>query len=95
MNSIHFSADANVDIAEIGDYLFKLDPAAAYRFLNRLDEVFELLASHHHLGRLRPDFGENVRSFPVANYLVFYTPFLDGITVVRVIYGGRDLPEIM
>jgi len=44
------------------------------------------------IGRSRPELGENLRSFPVGNYLVFYVPRADGVDIARVIYGGRDLP---
>lgn len=32
-----------------------------------------------------------MRSFPVFRYVVFYRPLDDGITVVRVLHGSRDL----
>ena len=67
---------------------------AAYRFLDDLDETFELLADFPFIGRMRPDLGLNVRSYPVGNYLVFYVPVADGIEITRVIYGGRDLPKV-
>jgi toxin ParE1/3/4 len=51
-----------------------------------------MLAEHPFVGRPRPEFGQGVRSFPVGNYLIFYTPSQNGIDVARVIYGGRDLP---
>jgi toxin ParE1/3/4 len=94
MNHIRFSAEANRDIEEIGGYIFDLNPTAAYRFLDALDETCELLAEHPRLGRFRAELGDDLRSFPVGNYLVFYTIAPDGIMVVRVVYGGRDLPKI-
>ena len=63
-----------------------------HRFLDALDAACELLAEHPLIGRLRPALPEGVRSFPLGNYLIFYVPAADGIDVVRVIYGGRDLP---
>jgi toxin ParE1/3/4 len=94
MKSIRFSTEANRDIEEIANYIFDLNPVAAYRFLDALDETCELLAEHSLIGRLRPTLGENLRSFPVGNFLVFYTPASDGIDVIRVVYGGRDLPGV-
>jgi toxin ParE1/3/4 len=92
MKSIRFATEANRDIEEIANYIFDLNPLAADRFLGALDETCELLSEHPLIGRLRPTLGENLRSFPVGNFLVFYTPAADGIDVARVIYGGRDLP---
>lgn len=93
MNSYRNSSDANADIEKILLYLCDLNPVAANRFLDSLDETCELLAEHPLIGRSRPEFGENVRSFPVGNYLIFYVPRTDGIDIARVIYGGRDLPS--
>jgi toxin ParE1/3/4 len=92
MNSFRFSTAANRDIAEIGNHIFGLNPVAADRFLAALDETCGVLAGHPGMGQLRRELGEGVRSFPIGNYLVFYTTAPGGIDVVRVIYGGRNLP---
>ena len=94
MSSYRYSSDANTDVEEIALYIFDLNPVAAHHFLNALEETCELLAEHPLIGRLRQELGEGIRSFPVGNYLIFYTPAPDGIDVARVIYGGRDLPGV-
>ena len=94
MNSYRFSSDANADIEGIVLYIFDLNPVAADHFLDALDETCELLAQHPLIGRPRPELGENMRSFPVGNYLIFYVPKVDGIDIARVIYGGRNLPGV-
>ena len=30
----------------------------------------------------------------VANYAIFYRPLEDGIEVIRIIHGARDLPKL-
>lgn len=92
MSSYRYSADANTDIAGIALYLFELNPVAAHRFIDSLEKACELLAQHPLMGRPRPELADNLRSFAVGGYLVFYQPTTDGIAVARVIYGGRDLP---
>jgi|SRR5712671_2189603 len=94
MSSYRYSSDANSDIEEIVLYIFDLNPVAAHRFLDSLEETCELLAEHPFIGRSRAELGENVRSFPVGNFLIFYTLAADGINVARIIYGGRDLPGV-
>lgn len=94
MTCYRYSSDANADIAEISLYIFDLNPIASHHFLNALEETCELLVEHPLIGRLRPEFGEGVRSFSVGNYLIFYIPAPHGIDVARVIYGGRDLPGV-
>ena len=92
MPRYRFSADANADLEEIALYIFELNPVAAKRFLEAIEQACELLATHPLLGRARPELGEDVRSIPVGNYLIFYVPAAEGINVARIIYGGRDLP---
>jgi len=94
MKPVRLSTDANIDIEEITNYIFDLNPVAAYPFLDNLDETWELLAEFPLIGRLRRDLGSDIRSYPVGNYLVFYIPIADSIEVARVIYGGRDLSKI-
>jgi len=35
-----------------------------------------------------------LRSFPFKDYLIFYFPLTNGIEVVRVLYGRRDIERI-
>ena len=92
MSSYRYSSGANADIEAISLYIFDLNPVAAHHFLDSLEETCELLAQHPLIGQPRAELGENLRSFPVGNYLIFYAPGADGIDVARVIYGGRNLP---
>jgi plasmid stabilization system protein ParE len=41
------------------------------------------------MGRLRPEFGDGVRSFTVENYVVYYRHEGD-VLVARVLHGRRD-----
>lgn len=93
MSSYRYSSAANSDIEEIVLYIFALNPLAADHFLASLEETCELLAEHLLIGCSRPELGEGLRSFPIGNYLIFYTLAADGIVAVRVLYGGRHLPE--
>jgi len=45
-------------------------------------------------GRSRFDLSPELRGFPVGNYLVFYRPASDGIEIIRVLHGARDIPEL-
>jgi len=92
MSFYRYSSAANSDIEKISLYIFDLNPVAANRFLDQLEETCEMLVKHPLIGRPRPELGKNVRSFPVGNYLIFYVPGAEGIDVARVIYGGRDFP---
>lgn len=45
------------------------------------------------LGRERFDLAPELRGLPVGNYIIFYRPMKDGIQVIRVLHGARDLPS--
>lgn len=46
------------------------------------------------LGRNRDELMENVRSFPIDDYLIFYSAIEAGIEVLRVVSGYRDLEDL-
>lgn len=71
MSSFRFSSAANTDIENIAQHLFDLNPVAAGHFLDRLDAVCDMLATHPLMGKSRYDLAENLRSFAIGNYLVF------------------------
>lgn len=45
-------------------------------------------------GRKRPDLAPDLRSLPVGNQVIFYRPIPDGIQVIRVLHGARDIPAV-
>lgn len=46
------------------------------------------------MGRLRDELTEGLRSFPVGRYVIFYRIVQDGVEIVRVLHGARDLDSI-
>lgn len=55
---------------------------------------FRLLAENPHIGTRRPELGAAVRALAVGNYLIVYRPESDGVTIVHVVHGARDLPPL-
>jgi toxin ParE1/3/4 len=43
------------------------------------------------LGRSREEVAPGLRSFPFGRYVIFYEVMPDGIAIVRVLHGARDL----
>jgi toxin ParE1/3/4 len=55
-----------------------------------------LLAGNPEIGRLRPELSvQGLRSFPVQTHVIFYLAQQDGIEVVRVLHGSRDIPSLI
>lgn len=85
---------AETDILEIWDYIADDSLAAADRWVDHLDEQFRVLATQPMMGRARDELAPGVRSFPFGRYVVFYVPLADGIDVVRVLHGARDIHAV-
>jgi len=85
---------AEADILEIWDFIADDSLAAADRWVDRLDEQFRMLAAQPMIGRAREELAPGVRSFPFGRYVVFYMPMDDGIDVVRVLHGARDIDAV-
>jgi toxin ParE1/3/4 len=81
---------ALADLAEIWAHIGDHSPDHADTFAARIDDTFQLLARHPRMGRTRPELGEDLRSFVVGRYVIFYLPLANGIDIVRVLHGARD-----
>ena len=85
---------AAVDIFEIWDYIAEDSVSAADQWIDKLDQQFELLATQPLMGRARPELAAQMRSFPFGRYVIFYEPIDNGIDVVRVLHGARDIDTV-
>lgn len=82
---------AAADILDIWDYIAEDSLEQADRWVDKLDEKFELLAKQPMIGRARDELAAGVRSFPFGRYVIFYGTTYDGIDVVRVLHSARDV----
>jgi toxin ParE1/3/4 len=85
---------AELDLLEIWDYIADDSLDRADDFLDRIEEKLRLLARNSGIGRRREELFLGLRSFPVGNYVVFYQAVEDGIDVIRILHGSRDIEEI-
>ena len=84
------SALAEQDLEEVWSYAAEdASVTMADRLLDAVFERFELLAEQPRVGRLRPEFGEGVRSFTVENYVI-YSRHDEVVLIARVLHGRRD-----
>lgn len=91
MPVIRKSPRAKSDLIEIWEYIAEDGEARADAFIDRIDKKFRTLAQRPGIGRLRNELAEELRSFPMGRYLIFYLPLAHGIEIVRVLHGARDL----
>jgi len=85
---------AEADIFEIWDYIADDSMEAADRWVDQLDEKFQLIATQPMMGRAREELAPGLRSFPFRRYVIFYMPIGNGIDVVRVLHGARDVDAV-
>ena len=76
---------------DIWQFIAADDIAAADRLLDRIGDIFRLLTDNPKAGRLRSELAPHIRSWAVGNYVVFYAVQSDGVDVVRVLHGARDI----
>ncbi len=95
-----FSSVFEADFAELVAYF--QDNAGSdlsVRFENQICELIELLMRHPELGRLRRDLipvGISYFCVPdFRNYLLFYLIKGEDLVLLRLRYGGMDLPALL
>ncbi len=86
---------AKTDLAEIWDYIADDSEARADAFIETIDRKFRALAGQPNMGRARDELETGLRSFPVGRYVIFYRPTPEGIEIVRVLHGARDLDALL
>lgn len=96
MSRFRLSRRASADIRAIWDYLgvTKDDPDGAHRQVDTLFERFQLLATHPWMGQSRDDLRSGLRTFAAGSYVILYYPMADGIQVVGVVHGARDIESM-
>ncbi len=91
MAEVQFTPAAVNDIDHVWEWIARDNISAANNFVSKMYDVFEQLAIMPLSARKRPELGENMRSRPYGNYIIFYEPLPDGIMVLNVLWGGRDI----
>jgi toxin ParE1/3/4 len=94
MARLTITESARADLREIRAYIATDNPAAARRVVERLRTKARNLAAIPGMGRSREDLRPDLFSFPVGKYVLFYRPQPNGIVLVRIIHGVRDLPAL-
>jgi toxin ParE1/3/4 len=91
---------ARRDLLQLADYIARDSLDTAERFLDAAETAFYLLADMPEMGT-RCEFSDpeaaDVRMWSIRgfeNHVVFYRPLQDGIDVVRVIQGSRDIQNV-
>ena len=85
---------AQSDLRDIRAYIAADNPRMAAQYLNILKEKCQQLADAPGLGVKREEYC-GLHKFPVGDYLIFYRPTAEGIDVIRVLHGARDIGRLI
>ena len=88
------------DLEEFGAFIAKDNPAAATEVVRQLRLSFEQLSRMPQLGRIVRKIKtiEKLRMWlspAFRNYLILYRELPDGVEIVRVLHGARDIKRIL
>lgn len=87
--------EAESDLEEIWWYIAQDSPHNADRFLDRIQERCLALADFPQMGVKRDELKTGLRSQPISHYLIFYFPLEDGVDIVRVLHGSREIESLL
>jgi toxin ParE1/3/4 len=82
---------ARLDLLDIWEDVAESSLEAADRLLDAIAAQCDRLADFPGMGRRRDELAPSLRSFPIGNYVIFYRLIDDGIEVIRVLHGARDI----
>lgn len=85
------SPEALHDLEEIVDYFTERNIAAGDRLLNEFSKKCRYLIQFPLIGRSYSQIRSYLRGIPMQNYIIFYRIIDNGIEIMRVIKGDRDL----
>lgn len=94
MTRIKFTEPASQDLEEIYDYIALDNVEAAERLRARLQKRWRAAGENPGIGRKRDEWQPNLRSVREGNYLILYHKIDDGIEIVRIVHGARDIESL-
>ena len=92
MNKLEIAPLAYQDLQAIWDFVAVRDADAARRLAQSITDKFKFLLAFPETGRLRHELLLELRSFPVGRYIIFYQQTAEGVEILRVLHGSRDVP---
>ncbi|MCL1472635.1 type II toxin-antitoxin system RelE/ParE family toxin [Argonema antarcticum] len=94
MSNYILSPLAIQDLDEIYDYIASNNLDAAENFVDNVEQKCQTLAQFPNMGKSYENLLPQLRGVPVNNYVIFYRQVQNGIQVVRVLSGYRDLEAV-
>lgn len=85
---------ATQDINEIADYFAANNVRFGEQFFNDFNRKCKQLVAFPNSGKSYDYIYSGLKGVPLSGYIIFYRVLEDGIEILRVISGRRDLPAV-
>lgn len=94
MKRVRYTTLARQDLLDIWVHIASQNPQAADRIFDQIQARCKRLAEHPQLGPARPDISGEARMLVIRRWLALYRMVEDGVQVVRIVDGVRDLTQL-
>ncbi|MBD2776022.1 type II toxin-antitoxin system RelE/ParE family toxin [Iningainema tapete] len=94
MNNLIINILASQDLNEIADYFLGKNIEAGERFFAAFNQKCQQLVNFPNMGRSYSEISASLRGVPLQGYVILYKVMDDGIEILRVVSGRRDLGSL-
>jgi toxin ParE1/3/4 len=92
--NVVYSPEAQSDLVEIGGHIALDSERHAEDFVESLRDKAQLIVLAPRIYRLRPDRGPGLRSAAIGEYVIIFRIIENGIEVLHIVHGARDLKRL-
>lgn len=82
------------DLEEIVDYFSTRNIEAGEKFILKFEKKCKYIADFPNIGRSYDDIKPSLRGLPLAGYIIFYRIVDDGVEIIRIVSGYRNLESL-
>lgn len=86
-----FTRPAREDLRAITEYVKRENPQAAAAIYQAIEDRCRLAANFPNMGKRVDWLRANTRCLVVGMYLAFYRPIEDGIVILHIVHGAREI----
>lgn len=94
MSRYIISPEASQDLDEISDYFLSRSIKAGEQFVNAFEQKCRNLVKFPNMGRSYAEIEASLRGVPLDGYIILYRVIEDGVEIVRVVSGYRNLESL-
>ncbi|HEY9703110.1 MAG TPA: type II toxin-antitoxin system RelE/ParE family toxin [Allocoleopsis sp.] len=85
---------ASRDLSEIADYFVQTNIEAGERFFREFNRRCQELTAFPNSGKSYKEIRPDLRGLSFERYVIFYRLLDDGVEILRVVNGRRNLPSL-